>query len=242
MKNPFRTIEVLFDDEHLLAVTKPAGVASVHDGARPNDPDLHAVLEDHEGELFPIHRLDKETSGVIVFARTEEAHRAMSVMFETREVQKTYHAIVMGLPAWEEHTVEALLLPDGDRRHRTLIDAQRGKPAVTHFRVLERLKQFTLVEALPETGRTHQIRVHAAQMGHPVAVDDLYGDRKPIFLSHFKRGYRVNSEEELPLMGRLALHALRLRFVHPITGESLDLQAPYPKDFNATIKQLGKLA
>ncbi len=97
MKNPLRTIQVLFDDEHLLAVTKPAGVASVHDGAHPKDPDLHAVLEDHEGELFPIHRLDKETSGVIVFARTEEAHRAMSMMFETREVQKTYHAIVEGL-------------------------------------------------------------------------------------------------------------------------------------------------
>jgi RluA family pseudouridine synthase len=241
MKNPFRTIQVLFDDEHLLAVTKPAGVASVHDGGRPKDPDLHTVLVDHEGELFTIHRLDKDTSGVIVFARTEEAHRAMSVLFESREVQKTYHAIVSGVPTWKEHTVDAALLPDADRRHRTLVDMHNGKPAVTHFRMLKPLKQFALVEALPETGRTHQIRVHAAQMGHPVAVDELYGSRKPILLSAFKRGYRMNTEEELPLMGRLALHALRLQFTHPISGEPLDLQAPYPKDFHATINQLGKL-
>lgn len=235
-------MQVLFADDGLVAVNKPAGVSSVHDSARPNEPDLHALLEPQFGQLWPVHRLDRDTSGVILFALDEATHRALSERFEGRAVIKTYHAIVVGSPSWEERTADAPLLVDGDRRHRTLIDATRGKPAVTHFRVLQRLKRFTLVEAIPETGRTHQIRVHAALLGNPVAVDELYGDGKPIFLSQLKRDYRANDEHEIPLIGRLGLHAFRLELAHPATGEPLHIEAPYPKDFNATVKQLAKLA
>jgi RluA family pseudouridine synthase len=236
-----RTISALFEDDDLIAVSKPSGIASAHDGVRPNEMNMPALLRADFGEVWPVHRLDRETSGVLVFARNEESHRALSLQFEGRDVEKTYHALVAGNPMWDERTADAPLLPDADRRHRTLVDAVRGKPAITHFRVLQRLKRYALVEATPETGRTHQIRAHAAQLSHPVAVDDLYGDGQPILLSQLKRNYRSNSDDEIPLMGRLALHALRLRLTHPVTGALLDLEAPYPKDFKATLMQLGKL-
>jgi len=231
----------LYEDGHLVAVNKPAGITTIHDAARPDEPDLHALLQARFGRLWPVHRLDRDTSGVIVFARTEAAHRSLSEWFQERDVTKIYHAIVVGSPPWVERTADAPLRADGDRRHRTVVDALRGKPAVTHFRVLQRLKRYALIEARPETGRTHQIRVHAALLGHPIAADDLYGDGRPIFLSHLKRDYRSNSPQELPLMSRVALHAQGLSLNHPASGEPLELRAPYAKDFNATINQLSKL-
>lgn len=237
-----RRIDILHEDENLIAVNKPAGVTSVHDGARPDEPDLRALLEARFGYLWPVHRLDRDTSGVIVFARNEVAHRALNDQFEGRDVTKIYHALLLGNPTWTERTADAPLRVDGDRRHRTIVDAIGGKPSVTHFRVLQRLKRYTLVEAIPETGRTHQIRVHAALLGHPIAADNLYGDGKPIFLSQLKRDYRANDAEEIPLIGRTALHARRLKLTHPATGEPLDLLAPYAKDFNAALRQLEKLA
>lgn len=237
-----RAPQTLLEDDDFIAVNKPAGITSVHDSTRPDEPDLLAVLESQFGPLWPVHRLDRDTSGVIVFARNEAAHRTLSAQFEGRDVTKTYHAIVVGNPSWDERRVDAPLLVDGDRRHRTLIDGKEGKPSVTHFRVLQRLKRFALVEAKPETGRTHQIRVHVTLLGAPVAVDALYGDGKPIFLSELKRNYRVNTDKELPLIGRLALHALRLQFAHPAIAETVNIEAPYPKDFSATVNQLSKLA
>lgn len=234
-------LPVLYEDDDLIVVGKPAGMASVHDGSRPDDPDLHAVLEEHCGRLWPVHRLDRETSGAIVFARNATAHRELNRQFDERDVAKIYHAIVVGHPTWQERAVNAPLLVDADRRHRTRVDA-RGKPAITHFRVLQPLKHHALVEARPETGRTHQIRVHAALLGFPIAVDALYGDGKPIFLSQLKRDYRMSGREESPLIDRLALHAYRLELVHPLTQRVLIVEAPYPKDFNATVNQLGKLA
>jgi RluA family pseudouridine synthase len=236
-----RRIDLLYQDDHLVAVNKPAGITTIHDAARPDERDLHEMLEALFGRLWPVHRLDRDTSGVIIFARTEASHRTLSEWFEGRDVTKIYHAIVVGSPPWTERTADAPLRVDGDRRHRTVVDAVRGKPAVTHFRVLQRLKRYALVEARPETGRTHQIRVHAALLGHPIAADDLYGDGRPIFLSQLKRDYRSTSPEELPLMGRVALHAWQLILNHPATGELLELHAPYAKDFNATINQLSKL-
>lgn len=241
MKRSHRPIEVLIEDDALIVIAKPAGVASAHDGARPGEPDVRAALEPHFGALWLVHRLDRDTSGAMVLARTEDAHRALSAQFEDRDVAKTYHAIVSGSPSWETRTADAPLLVDGDRRHRTVIDAAHGKPALTDFRVLRRFKGFTLVEAQPHTGRTHQIRAHAALLGTPVAVDALYGDARPIMLSELKRNYRANAATEIPLIGRLALHALRLQFTHPVSGEPIEIEAPYPKDFNAAVNQLSKL-
>ena len=247
MKSIFRALDILHEDGDLVVLTKPAGVPSVHDGNRPDAPDLASLIESDFGDVWPVHRLDLETSGVIVFARNEQAHRVLSEQFETRAIEKTYHALLAGNPPWTERDVDAPLSVDADRKHRTLVDAKDGKPSFTRFVVLERLlsksKGVTLVEALPETGRTHQIRAHALSLGFPIVADALYGNSKPIYLSALKRDYRpnMNEQEERPLMGRVALHALRLKLTHPTTGEALTFEAPYAKDFAATLNQLRKL-
>lgn len=234
-------IEVLYEDETLFVLNKPAGIASVHDGFRPEDPDLVTVLEPELGKLWVVHRLDKDTSGAILFARNEEAHRALSRQFEARDVSKAYHALVVGAPDWSERTVNAPLRINADRQHRTLVDHQIGKPATTHFKVLEKFKRFTLLEAQPETGRTHQIRAHCKFLGLPIVCDGVYGEAKPLVLSEIKRGYRSSAHEERPLLARLGLHAFQLEVTHPQTQERLTFEAPYLKDLRATVNQLGKL-
>jgi RluA family pseudouridine synthase len=238
---PGRTLSVLYSDEALIVVSKPSGMPSVHDAMQP-EQDVQSLLKEQLGEVWVVHRLDKETSGVLVLARTAEAHAKLSAQFETRDVEKVYHALVRGEPRWEERVIDAPLLPNGDRRHRTVIDTEEGKPSRTRLRVLRKFKGLALVEARPETGRTHQIRVHLASAGSPIACDGLYGDGKPLMLSQFKRSYRPTSgQDERPLLGRLGLHALRIEFVHPVTGERVSYEAPYAKDFAALLNQIAKL-
>lgn len=239
-------LPVLFEDESMLAVNKPAGLLSLPDGYIPDAPDLLTVLQPAFGDLWIVHRLDRETSGVVVLARNETAHAALNSQFENRQVSKVYHALTSGNPIWSERSISAPLRVDADRYHRTLIDQEEGKPAETSFKVLERFgrqsKRYTLVEARPLTGRTHQIRVHLAALGLPVAVDPLYGTKTPIMLSDIKRGYRGDPETERPLLDRLGLHACRLTVQHPVTGESITFEAPYSRDIAATLNQLRKHA
>jgi RluA family pseudouridine synthase len=239
-------LPVLFEDESMLAVNKPAGLLSLPDGYIPDAPDLLTVLQPSFGDLWIVHRLDRETSGVVVLARNEKAHAALNGQFENRQVSKVYHALVTGNPIWTERSISAPLRIDADRYHRTLIDQEEGKPAETSFKVLERFgrqsKRYTLVEAHPLTGRTHQIRVHLAALGVPVAVDALYGTKTPIMLSDIKRGYRGDPETERPLLDRLGLHACQLTVQHPVTGESITFEAPYSRDIAATLNQLRKHA
>lgn len=238
---PGRALTELYADDALVVTSKPSGVPSVHDAMQP-EQDVPTLLQARFGEVWVVHRLDKETSGVLVVARSAEAHARLSAQFETRDVEKVYHALVRGEPRWEERVVDAPLLPNGDRRHRTVIDVEDGKPSLTRLRVLRRFKGLALVEARPETGRTHQIRVHLASIGSPIACDGLYGDGRPLLLSQFKRGYRPTAgQDERPLLGRLGLHALSIEFTHPTTGERVRFEAPYSKDFGALLNQMGKL-
>ncbi len=237
-----RSIEVLLEDEAFLVINKPAGLASVHDGMRPGESDVVTMLKERLGAIIPVHRLDLETSGVMLLSRNPAAHAALSQQFESREVEKTYHAIVVGTVRWDERTIDSPLLPNGDRRHRTIVDPVDGKPSLTIAKVIERVRGFALVEAHPKTGRTHQIRAHLASVGAHIACDALYGDGKPVFLSEHKKGYRpTHGEKERPLLGRLGLHALRITFQHPTTRESVTVETPLPKDMAATLKQIGKL-
>ncbi len=239
-------LPILFEDESMLAVNKPAGLLSIPDGYIPDAPDLLTALQPSFGDLWIVHRLDRETSGVVVLARNEKAHAALNSQFENRQVSKIYHALVNGNPVWTERSISAPLRVDADRYHRTLIDQEAGKPAETSFKVLERFgrqfKRYTLVEARPLTGRTHQIRVHLTALGVPVAVDTLYGTKTPIMLSDIKRGYRGDPETERPLLDRLGLHACQLTVQHPLSGETITIEAPYSRDIAATLNQLRKHA
>jgi RluA family pseudouridine synthase len=207
----------------------------------PPPPDARATplaeaLAGKYGKLFVVHRIDKDTSGLVLLARDKETHAALCVAFQERRVKKTYRAFIQGRPAWTEEACELKLRADGDRFHRTVVDPRRGRASRTEFSVLEALGPYTLVEARPETGRTHQIRVHAAVLGHPVLCDALYGNGDPVKLSDFKPGRRGDPFDERPLLSRLALHAYSLE----LCAEELSFTAPYPRDFSALLKQLEK--
>lgn len=230
--------EIVFDDEHFLVVNKPSGLLSIPDRYDATLPTVLSVL--NRPTAIPVHRLDRDTSGLILLALDEESHRDLNQQFADRSVRKVYHALVIGEPANETFTVDKPIAVNQGRGHRSIV-SQQGKPAVTDFKLLKRLGPYSLVEAQPQTGRTHQIRVHAAEMGHPIVADDLYGNGKPFYLSSVKRSYTPGRDEERPLLGRLGLHALEIGFNHPTTGEPLSFEAPYAKDFRATINQLSKL-
>jgi RluA family pseudouridine synthase len=234
-------LPVLHFDDSILAIDKSAGILSIPDHWDPEVPDAVTELRARWGKLFVVHRLDKDTSGVLIFARSPEAHKAMSAAFESRSVAKVYRALVHGAPAWEEITCDLPLSPDGDRLHRTIVDAHKGKPSSTAFAVLARYKDHALIEARPTTGRTHQVRVHLAALGHPCLCDPLYGDGRPFLLSKLKKRWKGDPLDERPLLERSALHALSAEFPHPVTGAAIRLEAPLPKDMRASISQLEKL-
>jgi tRNA pseudouridine32 synthase/23S rRNA pseudouridine746 synthase len=217
---PSPGIPVLFVDDHLLVVSKPAGLPTLVDGYHPEAPFLAGILKETYPALWVVHRLDRQTSGVIVFARTAAAHRLLNTQFEQRQAAKTYHALVQGVPTWDSQNVRLPLRPDGDRRHRTVVDPQRGKPAETDLLVLECFEQHALLQATPHTGRTHQIRLHLAALGHPIVSDPLYGGT------------------ELPGLPRLGLHAYLLRLFHPASGEQIEFTASYPEDLEQAINVL----
>jgi RluA family pseudouridine synthase len=213
-------ISVLHVDEFILVVDKPAGMPVLPDGWEPDSPYLVQQLEAEFAKLWVVHRLDKVTSGVMVFARSADAHRALNLQFEKHATQKVYHALCNGLPKWEEHTARHPLRINVGHSHRTIVDHSKGKPSVTRFRVMEKYGQAALLEAVPATGRTHQVRVHAYALGHPLIGDTLY------------------SAPPTDLFTRAALHALSLTFAHPATGQRMTFEAPYPEDFAQAILKL----
>ncbi len=233
--------EVLYEDGHILVVNKPAGLLTIPDRFGNKDS-LQAALERQYGKVFVVHRLDRETSGVLCFARTEAAHRRLSMQFEQHTVDKYYHVLLDGILHHEEGEIDK---PIGE--HPTIAGKMaiipRGKPSLTFYRLLERFQRFTLVEALLKTGRTHQIRIHFQSIGYSLAIDPLYGRRSALFLSEIKgKSYKSGkfSGEERPLMDRTSLHASRLRIDHPETGKRMEFTAPLPKDFQAVLNQLRK--
>jgi len=216
---------IIYADASLLVVDKPAGVLSIPDGYDHTVPFIGRILEPLYGRLWVVHRLDKDTSGVIVLARSAEAHSNLNTQFAEHQVSKTYHAMIPGSPDWEKKVVEIPLRKNVGRRNRTAVDIANGKQALTRFRILERYPGHTLLEAQPETGRTHQIRAHLYDLGFAIMSDPLYG-----------------VGEISPLIPRLALHARSLSFWHPKTGRMRSFEAPYPADYEQALSMLRRMA
>jgi len=214
---------LLFETDRFLAVEKPSGVSMA---TRPGDPDserrvLEAIGAPDPAGLFLVHRLDVGTSGVVLLARDAEAHRAASRLFQERAITKTYRAIVWGRPAPPQGSIDAALALDRRDRRKMKV-APGGKAAVTGYATIERLPSITLLELKPETGRTHQIRVHLASRGHPIVGDDLYGGAR-------WRGVRDPSlRRALAGAGRLLLHASSLAFRDPFTDIETTIRSEEP--------------
>lgn len=219
---------ILVQDEFLLVINKPSGLRVVPDGYDRSLPTVRTILEPEWGRLYIVHRLDKDTSGALLLARQAETHRDLSIQFAEHRVQKTYLALCLGEPAWDEKTIDFPLRVDGDRRHRTVADEQKGKPARTIVRVLRRFTSHCLLEARPLTGYTHQIRAHLALAGLPILGDPLYA--YPLSWS----GPRL-APSSAPAFSRTALHAAAITFTHPSSRQVLSVSAPLPADFHPFI-------
>lgn len=234
-------IEILYQDDDMLMVNKPAGVLVIPDRFNSDLPSLNRLLETKIGQrIWVVHRLDRDTSGVMCFAKNEEAHRYLSQLFEAHDVGKFYAGIVMGRVIPEEGRIEAPIAEHPFQKGK-MVTARKGKASVTDYKVVEQWALHSLVQFQIHTGRTHQIRVHMQSIGHPIVCDELYGDGKPFLLSAIKKKFKLSEKEETerPLMSRLGLHAYRL-MLHKPDGTLVDIEAPLPKDMAACVNQLNK--
>lgn len=220
-------MEILFQDDSILVINKPPGLLSIQDGYTKDLPTVKSLLEVDFGRCLIVHRLDKDTSGIMVVARTKDAHRKLNLNFQNRQVNKIYHAILLKIPEQNEFMIDLPLRINGDRRHRTIVDDINGKPANTLISIIERYQFNALVMAKPFTGYTHQIRSHLSYSGYPILGDKLYA-------------FRTNASEETNgiQIGRTALHAFQISFIHPATNTPLTLTAGYPPDFSLALSAL----
>lgn len=232
---------VLYEDPWMVALDKPSGLLVIPDRWDEGLPNLlNLVHQELSPDYFNVHRLDRDTSGVILFAKTTDAMRALAEQFETKDARKTYVAFTRGCPAPERGTVDLPILPDPKRPGR-MIPRSDGKESHTQYEVLERFAcGVGLLRLTPLTGRTHQLRVHLAAISCAIVGDELYGNARGLYLSDFKRGYRSTGGPERPLIARLALHAQSLALAHPFTGAQLAIESPWPREFTVAAKNLRK--
>jgi 23S rRNA pseudouridine955/2504/2580 synthase/23S rRNA pseudouridine1911/1915/1917 synthase len=229
-------INILFENDKMIAVDKPAGIIVIPDQYTDRPATLLGKTSEHCGcPLLVVHRIDRDTTGVVLFAKDAETHAFLCGQFERGDVQKKYCALVNGYVQADEGTIDARILIEG----RKVSIAANGKESLTRFQVAERFRDFTLLEVTPKTGRRHQIRIHLWSIGHPLAVDTEYGHREALKLSEFKKKYKSTGEEK-PLIGRLTLHAASIEFNEPVSGKRCTIDSPLPHDISLALKQLRK--
>jgi 23S rRNA pseudouridine1911/1915/1917 synthase len=232
--------DIIFENDNIVAVNKPSGLLTLPDRFDAELESLKGILTKKYGQIFVVHRLDRDTSGLIIFAKTADAHQYYSRLFEDRKVKKIYVGLVQGILPVEEGSFDQPIGEHPFTKGKMAV-VRKGKHALTHYTVLETLSKYSWVSFHIETGRTHQIRVHLQNAGHPLACDPLYGSDAPILLSSIKKNFKLSktAETERPLLNRLALHAWKLSLPTQ-DGKILELEAPVPKDLEACLKQLRK--
>ena len=227
---------IIYEDDNLIVINKPPFIASL-DQREGGSTHILGMAKKYHADAQVCHRLDKETSGLLLIAKNPETYRSVSIEFEKRRVKKVYHAIIGGTHAFENLKVDLPILNQGNKN--VSIDRARGKQAETIFNSIRYFKHYTLVECKPITGRMHQIRIHLATQ-HAAIVGDTMYNGKPVYLSQIKkRGFTMSKgEEETPIMKRFALHAKTVSFT--MDGNDYSFEAEYPKDFATLLKQLEK--
>lgn len=217
------TPAVIFQDNDLIVVNKPPGLLSAPDGYDPKLPHLKSILEPHYGPLWRVHRLDKETSGLIILARNQTSHRELNALFRNRQVDKVYHGLVTPAPDFQTKTIQLPLKPNADRKHRTRVEYHLGKPAHSIFKILKRFNLGVLMEITILTGVTHQIRAHLRSLDLVLIGESLYNAGLP------------PQDLEAP---RAMLHAREIAFPHPISKKAMQFSAAYPEDFREVYTKL----
>lgn len=237
MKNK---VDIIAETDHWIALNKPSGMLSIPDRTQ-SEPSLKDWLNEKYGKVFIVHRLDKFTSGLILFAKDEVTHKLLSQQFEERTVEKFYLGLVHGIPQNKEGSIDAPIM-EHPAKNATYVVNQKGKPSLTDYNVLAEYGSYAWMQFQIHTGRTHQIRVHMKNIGHPIVCDDIYGTATPVLLSSIKRKkFKLSKEddEERPLLSRLALHAWKLSFTD-VDGNKKELEAPLSKDLKAMLQQFDK--
>lgn len=234
MVSNFNQEWIIHQDGDILIINKPAGVLSGADGYNPDLPHLRTILEPVFGRLFIVHRLDKDTSGVMVLARNEIAHRTLNLQFDHRTTRKKYTVLILGVPPWIEYSINLPVTINGDKAHRTRIFPGRGKPSKTDILLIKSWNTAAHIVAVPYTGYTHQIRAHLSAIGYPVLFDKLYTppDKKQL-VADFLLKIRIDSSVQ-----RTMLHASEITIAHPKNGKLLNFQAPLPDDMVGVIEIL----
>ncbi len=231
--------DIIFENDYFIAVNKPAGLLSIPDRFG-KDPSLKSLLQEQLGKIYTVHRLDRDTSGLIIFAKNEVTHKDLSQKFEGRHVEKYYLGMVNGTMMNREGTIDVPIM-EAPGKSTLMITNKKGKPSITEYKVLEEYGLYSWVQFQILTGRTHQIRVHAKYVGNTIVCDELYGDGQPVLLSTIKRKFKLskNELEERPILNRLALHSYQLKFTDA-EGNKHELEAPLSKDLKALLTQLRK--
>ncbi len=232
--------EILYEDENYLLINKISGILTIPDRYNYNLPNLINILNELYSPIYVVHRLDRDTSGVMLFARNEKAHKYANTLFEEQNIERIYHVFVRGQFPTNEVEIDIPLLMNMTEKGR-VIPSARGKYSLTQVKLIEKYRYASLLECKLITGRQHQIRVHLTTIGYPLLVDELYSENKAFYLSNIKRNYKIEEfSEEKPILNRLSMHSYKLEFFDEISNKTISATANYHKDFETTLKLLSK--
>lgn len=236
--------EIIFEDNDLIVVNKPSGWLSIPDRFDPSKPNLISFFQKLNKSVLIVHRIDRETSGLIIFAKNEDAHRSLNQQMMDKTAEKYYWALTEGVVSPPIGEINKPIA-ESMTRAGTMLIANRGKDSLTTYQTIENFKHFTLLEVRIHTGRMHQVRVHLQSIGYPLAVDSIYGRRESIAITDIKTKklhLQKYQTEAKPMIDRITLHAKKLIISHPVSNEIMTFEAPIHKDFKAVLDQLRKWA